>query len=191
MHSEKLGVDEVIAALEAGFSGGLMKYIIAYSSATGNTEFLAREIQAALPAEDCVKCAAVRNVTDHDIAAADRVFVGFWTDKGTGQESVADFLHRLAGKEVFLFGTAGFGQEQSYFDQILDRVQQAMAPSAKLIGRFMCQGKMPATVRSRYVSMAKDPAMADRMQMMIANFDQAASHPNATDCANLRAALQG
>ena len=56
------------------------------------------------------------------------VLVGFWTDKGTCDESTAQFLQQLENKQVFLFGTAGFGGSAEFFQQILNRVTQNLAP---------------------------------------------------------------
>ena len=49
---------------------------------------------------------------------ADTLYVGFWTDKGKADESSSDFLKQLRGKQVFLFGTAGFGGSEEYFNKI-------------------------------------------------------------------------
>ena len=54
-----------------------MSYAIVYSSRTGNTELLARAIQSALPAEDCLYFGG----PDAAALAADRLYVGFWTTR--------------------------------------------------------------------------------------------------------------
>ena len=86
---------------------------------------------------------------------------------------------------MFLFGTAGFGGAQTYFDQILASAAKNLPESAVEIGHFMCQGKMPETVRQRYEAMEESP----RRQAMLENFDQARSHPNAADLTRARAAV--
>ncbi|WP_283127855.1 flavodoxin family protein BilS [Allofournierella massiliensis] len=154
-----------------------MRYSIVYSSNTGNTRQLAEEIEKQLPAGELVYCGAP------DIAAlqAEVLFVGFWTDKGSCDEKVAELLKQADGKTVYLFGTAGFGQSQQYFDQILARVRENLPAGAVYGGGFMCQGRMPQAVRSRYEAMqAKEPENA-RYKMLIENFDAALAHPNADD----------
>ena len=109
--------------------------------------------------------------------------VGFWTDKGTCDESIQDYLKQLHHQKIFLFGTAGFGGSQDYFDSILKRVQTNIADDNQIVGQFMCQGKMPMSVRQRYEQMAqKQP---DRFLPMIDNFDKALSHPNEQDLQSL------
>lgn len=150
-----------------------MSYSIVYSSRTGNTALLAQTIRDTLPASDCVYFGA----PDAKALAADTIYAGFWTDKGTCDEQVAQFLQSLSGQEVFLFGTAGFGGAPAYFEQILNRVRENLPETTELIGSYMCQGKMPAAVRARYEAMEANP----RRAAMIENFDRALSHPDAQD----------
>lgn len=154
-----------------------MRYSIVYSSNTGNTRQLAEEIEKQLPAGELVYCGA----PDTAALQAEVLFVGFWTDKGSCDEKVAELLKHADGKTVYLFGTAGFGQSQQYFDQILARVRENLPAGALYGGGFMCQGRMPQAVRSRYEAMqAKEPENA-RYKMLIENFDAALAHPNADD----------
>ena len=154
-----------------------MRYSIVYSSNTGNTRQLAEEIEKQLPAVELVYCGAPYTAA----LQAEVLFVGFWTDKGSCDEKVAELLKQADGKTVYLFGTAGFGQSQQYFDQILARVREHLPAGAVYGGGFMCQGRMPQAVRSRYEAMqAKEPENA-RYKMLIENFDAALAHPNADD----------
>lgn len=163
-----------------------MTYAIVYSSRTGNTELLARTIQKALPAEDCVYFGG----PDAAALAADRLYVGFWTDKGSCDEALAAFLSGVEGKEVFLFGTAGFGSQPAYFQAVLKRVQANLGPDCTLAGSYMCQGKMPQAVRQRYEAMLAAPGHAPNLEAMIENFDRALSHPDAEDLARLTEAVR-
>lgn len=158
-----------------------MSYAIVYSSPTGNTAMLAQTIREALPQAEC----CYFGEPDDQALSAKRIYVGFWTDKGTCDEQTARFLERLTDQQVFLFGTAGFGGAAAYFDQILGRVKEKLGPEVKVIGTYMCQGKMPPAVRRRYQAMEDGP----RKTAMLQNFDRAASHPDQEDLARLQAAL--
>ena len=158
-----------------------MHYAIVYSSRTGNTALLADTIHKTLPAEDCLYFGA----PDQKALEADVLYVGFWTDKGTCDETIAAFLQSLTTQKVFLFGTAGFGGDADYFEKILDRVRENLAPGVELVGTYVCQGKMPQTVRQRYEAMEDSP----RRTAMLSNFDQALGHPDAKDLEGLRAAI--
>ena len=159
-----------------------MSYAIVYSSRTGNTELLARAIQSALPAEDSLYFGG----PDAAALAADRLYVGFWTDKGTCDGDTAAFLAQLTNQEVCLFGTAGFGGSAEYFEQIAHRVETLLPAGVTVLGRHLCQGRMPMTVRQRYAAMEDSP----RRAQMLENFDAALSHPDAEDLRQLQNAVQ-
>lgn len=158
-----------------------MKYAIVYSSKTGNTKILAEKLRDMLPRKECVYIGSL----NADALAADRLYIGFWTDKGTCDADTTAFLKTVRKKEVFLFGTAGFGGDQSYFDKILKKVQGHLNGDVKVIGSYMCQGKMPISVRDRYEKMAKAPIHMPNIEKMIENFDAALSHPDASDLKRL------
>ena len=50
----------------------------------------------------------------------------------------------------------------------------------------MCQGKMPQSVRERYVKMKENPEHPANLDMLIANFDCALSHPDMDDLEKLK-----
>ncbi len=160
-----------------------MNYAIVYSSRTGNTAMLAQAIRETLPQENCLYFGE----PDSRALDAEMIYVGFWTDKGTCDEQSARFLQTLTGSrhQVFLFGTAGFGGSPSYFNQILKRVQENINPEIQVTGTYMCQGKMPQTVRSRYETMPESP----RRTAMLENFDLASCHPDSLDLMQLKAAV--
>ena len=152
-----------------------MKYSIIYSSRTGNTKLLADNLKKVLPRENCTYYGDV----NEKALESDMIFIGFGTYKGECDENLSALLNKLNNKKVFLFGTAGFGESELYYQQILRRVEKYINDSNEIIGTYMCQGKMPMSVRSRYESMLdKQP---EKMKEMIENFDKALNHPNEDD----------
>ena len=163
-----------------------MSYAIVFSSKTGNTALLAQTLREQLPQADCCYFGA----PDAAALAADTLYVGFWTDKGKADTDTLEFLQQLRGKRVFLFGTAGFGGSEEYFNKILKAVQKDLHSSNTVIGSFMCQGKMPMSVRQRYENMKKQPLHLPNLDAMIENFDKALSHPDADDLERLKQAVR-
>lgn len=161
-----------------------MKYAIVFSSQSGNTKAVAKVAYEALPKEDCVYFGGV---SDAEVSKADLVIAGFWTDKGTCDEQMKEFLNGLEEKRVALFGTAGFGGSGDYFDGILKRVSSNLPDSAKLAGGFMCQGRMPLGVKQRYEKMALEKPEDEHIQGMLRNFDAASTHPDEKDFADIKA----
>lgn len=154
-----------------------MKYSIVYSSKTGNTKMLAERLQDILPGQDCLYF----GTPDKNALEAERLYIGFWCDKGTCDTETEAFLKNIRGKEVFLFGTAGFGGSKEYFDGILKRVQGNLNDDVSVIAAFMCQGKMPMSVRERYEKIMRAPEHPSNIEALIKNFDAALSHPNEED----------
>ena len=140
------------------------RYSIIYSSRTGNTKLLAEAIRESLPADLC----------NH-----------FGTD-----EAALALLKRLKNKKIFLFGTAGFGESEAYFQKVLDRVKESIDESNSIIGTYMCQGKMPMAVRERYEKMKQQPNPAPNLDGLIRNFDRALAHPDDHDLEELKQAVR-
>lgn len=159
-----------------------MSYAIVYSSRTGNTKALADAIREVLPPED----SCYFGPPDAAALAAQRLYIGFWTDKGTCDGDTAAFLAQLTNQEVFLFGTAGFGGSAEYFEQIAHRVETLLPAGVTVLGHHLCQGRMPMTVRQRYAAMEDSP----RRTQMLENFDAALSHPDAEDLRQLQNAVR-
>ena len=150
-------------------------YTIVCNSLTGNTKMLADTIKSVLP-----------NNNNDDI-----VFVGFWTDKGNADSKTIEYLKLLRNKKLFLFGTCGFGGSEAYFDRILTNVKSNIDDSNQIIGEYMCQGKMPQSVRDRYVKMREQPDHMPNIDMLIENFDHALTHPDENDLNNLKKKILG
>ena len=163
-----------------------MSYSIVYSSQTGNTKQLAETLWETLPQEGCRYFGTPAEAA----AEADTLYVGFWTDRGHADADCNAFLKTLRGKKIFLFGTAGFGGSAEYFAKILSAVQAELDPSNTVVGTYMCQGRMPQSVRQRYEAMKQQPNPASNLDMLIENFDRALAHPDAGDLERLKQAVQ-
>lgn len=166
-----------------------MTYAVIYASATGNTKLLAEEIRKRMGEVECVCFGTVEEAGT--AIEADIIFAGFWTDKGNCSDELGRFLAGVHDRKVFLFGTAGFGGAQSYFDQILERVKGHLAADNEVVGTYMCQGKMPQSVRKRYEGMLEQNPGDERIKGMIENFDRAVQHPDETDLKALGEAVTG
>ena len=161
-----------------------MRYSIVYSSQTGNTALLAETVRASLPPADCIYYGAPSAAA----LKADRIYLGFWTDKGICDNAVAAFLKTLTHQQVFLFGTAGFGPAGGYHQKILDRVSDMLPDTVTVIGRYLCQGKMPMSVRTRYELLLESGV--PHAEDLLDNFDEALSHPDERDLQVLRDAVR-
>ena len=65
-----------------------------------------------------------------------------------------------------------------------------MNVSNVIVGEYMCQGRMPPSVRERYLKMKDAPDHPANLDALIQNFDCALSHPDADDLERLRQAVR-
>lgn len=189
-------------------------YSIVFSSRTGNTTELAEAVRRALPEGACEYFGSVDGDGNCDdgcgcagdgdgdrngsslgsstgaIPASETLFVGFWTNQGVADQAAQKLLKQLRNRKIFLFGTAGFGGSEAYFQAILDKTKAFIDDNNTVIGTFMCQGKMPQSVRERYVKMKEQPDHMPNLEAMIENFDKALSHPDANDLEKLANAVR-
>ena len=161
------------------------RYAILFSSVTGNTKELADVIRETLPEEKCDFFGGVENQEP----TADMLYIGFWTDKGNADNATLELLSKLRNKKIFLFGTAGFGGSAAYFQKILNRAACSIDASNSVVGSYMCQGKMPSSVRERYMKMKDPPEHPTNVDALIENFDRALSHPDEMDLERLKNAV--
>ena len=92
--------------------------------------------------------------------------------------------HSGSGKpEIILFGTAGFGADQAYYDRIIQAAACELPESVKLKASFMCQGKMQQGVLERYRSMLEANPQDGRAKLIVDNYHAALTHPDGTDMA--------
>lgn len=159
-----------------------MKYAIVTSSLTGNTRAVGQAIAEAL-GDDVIFCGK----PDAAALEADVIFAGFWTDKGSCSKELADFLAGCGGRKIALFGTAGFGGDPAYFETLLNSVRNQLPQDAEYLGGWMCQGRMPASVRTRYAAAVESNPADEHMKSMLENFDRALAHPDESDFAAAQA----
>ena len=157
-----------------------MNYSIIFSSITGNTEILAERIKVVMHGELIYFGEPTSIIPDSDI-----IFIGFWTNRGTCNEDITEYLTKLKNKKLFLFGTAGFGLDKNYFEHILDNVKSNIDKSNTIIDTFMCRGKMQLSVREKYERLKESDNPPENIDMLIANFDETLLHPNADDLVEL------
>ena len=159
-----------------------MKIAVVYKSLTGNTKLVAETIGEALKAEHEVYVCEPAECPETDL-----YFVGSWIDKGNCTKEIAEFLTTIENQKVALFATAGFGGSQEYYDALAGRIKAQIPESNKIVGLYFCQGKMPMSVRDRYVAMLQANPEDKNLEVSVKNFDEALSHPNEADLTNAAA----
>lgn len=157
-----------------------MKYAIIYDSVTGNTKTIADTINKALTKEECIYFGDCDGV--HQILSCDVIFLGSWCDKGELSDKIKSIFPFIKNNKVAIFGTCGFGKDSSYFENIAQNMKKAIPSTIQVLNTsFICQGKMPMSIKKRYEDMLKNSENNIQIQEMIENFDMALSHPDKQD----------
>lgn len=157
-----------------------MKGIIIYDSLSGNTEKLAQEIKKEIPNAKLEKITAETVSEDNEI-----YYIGTPIIKGMCTEKIKNFLMSLENKKIFLFVTAGYGGSKEYYERLKKRILEVIPSSNQIIGTFFCQGKMQETVKEHYIKLIKEHPDDKQLEVSLANFEQAKTHPDKTDKKNL------
>lgn len=148
--------------------------MIVYSSNTGNTEIIAQAIKEELNENSCVYYGKPAGVSTPD---AEIIFVGFWVFLGTCTEEMKKYLGTLENKKILIFGTAGWGGLEVYFEKILSNVKQYISASNTIID----SGKMTHNVLERYQKKLDEQPENPNTLSMIENYNYALSHPDRQD----------
>ena len=164
-----------------------MKSIIIYDSLTGNTQELAETIKEKLIDAYYEK---ISDKLIEEVPEGDIYYVGTPIIKGMCTEKIRCLLEKLENKKVFLFATAGFGGSKEYFDTLEERIKKIIPKSTKIMGTFVCQGKMQNQVKDKYLELIREHPEDKNLQVSLQNFEQAKKHPDEKDKEDLRKQIE-
>lgn len=137
----------------------MLKYLVVYSSLTGNTKMVAESIAQEIGA-DLKAVEENPSSTDYDMVA-----VGFWADKGGSDSKATEYLKTLKNAKVALFMTLGADPQSDHSKKTLEKAASYLDSSNEVVGNFACQGKI-------------DPKLIERMNKMFAE-QKGQSNPHA------------
>lgn len=158
----------------------MRKWIVIYSSATGNTKEIAAEIAAEAGAETFRVQDAPADLSGYDVVA-----LGYWLRRGGPDDLMRAHLPRITGSRVVLFQTHGTDVGSEHAVTSFARAAYLLGADCEILGTFSVQGKLaPALIERRKKSDPNDTHMSPEAQE---RWQRAASHPDADDRAAARA----
>lgn len=158
-----------------------MKSLVVYSTRTGNTRKLAQALYEMLPEpKDLFSIETAPSPDGYDFIA-----LGFWVDRGTADHATLQYIEKIKGKKVGIFGTSGAFPDSDHTRECMESVTQLLAGNA-VLGGFICQGRIDPAVARKMDRLAPEDETAPNRPDRIA---EAARHPNEKDLQNLRAAF--
>ena len=155
----------------------MSKYLIVYSSRTGNTRRMAEAFYEAAPKGS--RLAEIREGVDP--AEFDAVFVGFWVDKGMPNAQARDYLASLQNTDVVLFATLGADPTSEHAQTSLQKAADLLADNC----RVAIDPKLIEAMRKH----AK-PNSYHTPEQMRRSVEESAGHPNEADFAKARAYME-
>lgn len=172
-----------------------MEKLVIFDSLTGNTKMLANKIYDFYKQkEEEIKIIDVKKENEEEIIKSinnsDIIFAGSWTDKGDCSDKMKSIYEKILNKKIFVFATCGFGGDKTYYSKLLERVEKHIDKSNQIIGSFYCQGKMPLSVKERYISLIKANPEDKNLKVSLENFNNALAHPNDEDLLELEKVLK-
>lgn len=154
-----------------------MNVLVTYSSLTNNTKQLAEGIYEGIEADkkEILPMKEVVNTDDFDV-----VLVGYWVDKGGPNQEAAKFLESLNGKKVGLFATLGFWPDTEHGWNSLINGENIVKENNKVIGKYVCQGKLSDKIIAMFEKLPKDNphAINDEKRR---RYEIAKNHPSELD----------
>ena len=152
------------------------------NSSRASSSVLADRLHDILPHEHCVYFGDTSHYSPE--LGADLIFVGFWTDKESCDDSTRIFLKSLHNTNIVLFGTAGY-VDPEYKKQILKSAESNIPVNNTVLDGFVCQGKMKPEVKDKFAAfLAKEPEN-ETMKLLMSAYEEGLSHPNEEDFADL------
>lgn len=154
-----------------------MKALILYSSLTGNTKKIAEAIGEAIPFEKEIYSAD----KNYDLGQYDLIIIGYWVNRGMCDNKIKEIIEKLENKVIVLFGTLGAKDSGHYYESIKKRIEEIIPCHNKLLGHFLCQGKIDERLTEGYKEMLKQNPEDEHIKEQLKNHDEASSHPNLKD----------
>ena len=159
-----------------------MSGLLVCSSRTGNTLMVAESLVEVLP-EDTILIDAK---SAPDPVPFDWILSAFWVDRGGADALSTAFLKKLSKKPVGFFGTLGAYPDSQHARDVEETVRALVQPSNKVLGCFLCQGRIDPVLAERFKQLPPDHLHGWTPERAKRHAD-AASHP---DDADLRAARE-
>ena len=159
-----------------------MRYLVVYSSITGNTRRVAEAVFETLPEPKAIyPIEAAPDPEGYDFIA-----LGFWLDRGTADEKFRRYIKKIKNKRIGLFGTSGVYPDSAHAREAVKNVESLLAEN-HILGSVMCQGKIDDAFAGELDDIA--PESRDVSPVCRSRAEEAKDHPDPMDLKNVQTAF--
>lgn len=154
------------------------KWLILYSSITGNTKMIAEQIAESTGEADLFSV----DEMPKDLSVYEAIAIGYWLRRGGPDPKAAKALPKVQHATVMLFQTHGTDPGSEHAVTAYARAAYLLGEGCEILGTFGCQGKInPALIEKRRNASPDDPhGGTEAME----RWSRAASHPDTQDLAD-------
>ncbi len=152
------------------------KYLIVYSSKTGNTKQIAESMYSAIA--DLGDLKSIDDEIEWEIY--DVIFLGYSVEYGMPNKKAREFLAKLQGKSIVLFQTLGVEAMGEHAMISLANAVRYLGSNCKIVGAFSSQGKIDPNLLDRLAKLPANHPHAPSIESQ-KRWQKAAVHPDATD----------
>jgi len=160
----------------------MKKWLVVYSSNTGNTKQVAEAM-----VEELADKAVLKDVKEKpSIDGFDVVVTGFWVARGGPDRFSKEFLASIKDKQVVLFQTLGADPISEHAVTSLAKAAYLVGEDCNILGTFSCRGKInPALLEKRKNLPTDNPH--HHSEANLKRWEAAAAHPDSADLDRARA----
>lgn len=159
-----------------------MKSLVVYDSLTGNTEKIAEVVYDAISFDKDI-CKANENFS---LEKYDLIAIGYWVNKGICSDKIKEIIENTHNKNIILFGTLGANDSGDYYESIKKRIEELIPVDNKVLGHFLCQGKINEGLTERYKEILRKNPEDEHIKEQLKNHEEASRHPNNDDLENAK-----
>lgn len=155
----------------------MKKWLIIYSSVTGNTKYIAEAMAEAFEPGTVDICTTADKP---DFDAYEVIMAGYWLTKGGPSPDMQRVLSSLDNKMVIFFQTHGAEVGSEHAVTAFARAANYLGSNNYILGTFSCQGRInPKLLARRRNADPNDPHSATERNKQ--RWLSAAEHPNEDD----------
>ena len=162
----------------------MSKFLVVYSSRTGNTRRVAEAVAAILP--QGTPCLTTEEAPEI-FAEYGCVFLGFWLDRGHIDAAAEKILTRLDAPKAALFMTLGALPDSPHAKEVMEKTVEQLPDQVTCLGTFCCQGKIDPKLIEQMYKMFPPGSPHGKSPERDALHAEAAKHPDEQDLERAKA----
>jgi hypothetical protein len=162
------------------------KWLILYSTITGNTRMVAEAMLAVAPPGSFMQDIRELDPAELRNTSYEVVVAGYWLKRGGPDPQMAKILPEIADRQVVLFETHGALPGSEHAVTAFARAGYLLGENCEILGTFSCQGKINPRLLERRLGLPETDPHAPT-QANKARWSAAAGHPNEEDFSAVQA----